>query len=195
VSTAEFLRDVVRDPLRMGSIVPSSSALARAMVDEAAIGPGAGVLELGAGSGAFTRELVERHPDAQIVAVELSADLAAGLAARFPAVEVLAASADDGARLAAALGGRRVDRVVSGLPWALWSEARQEAVLDTVLPLLAPDARLVTFHYLHSRALGRVRALRRLLRARFAVVGDSAPVWWNFPPAYVHVATGPVAAA
>jgi|GEM_PF-2890676 len=79
----------------------------------------------------------------------------------------------------------------SGLPWALWREQRQRFVLDLLLPHLAPGARLVTFHYLHSRMFGRVSAMRGALRERFHHVSDSRTVWANFPPAYVHIAEGP----
>lgn len=175
----------------MGAIAPSSANLARMMVSEARIEPGHVIVELGAGSGAFTRELVARHPDNPLVAFELSASLAAGLSREFPSARIVAGPVESFPTIAAELGVGRIDRVVSGLPWALWDEARQAGVLDSIVPYLAPGARLVTFHYLHSRAVGRVATTRRLLQQRFATVTNSPVVWANVPPAYVHIAQDP----
>jgi len=161
------------------------------MVDEAGVEPGHVVVELGAGNGSFTRELVARHPGNFLTAFELSAEMAEGLRRSFPGVQVAAAPVEDLPRLAPELGITRIDRIVSGLPWALWSESRQVAVLDALVPFLAPGARLVTFHYVHSRSLGRVVTTRRLLLERFERVRPSATVWANIPPAYVNIADGP----
>ena len=191
MSTLLFLRDVARNPARMGSVVPSSARLAQAMADCADIQPGHVVVELGAGTGAFTRELVERHPRNRLVVFEVSATLAGPLERSFPTVTVVARPAEALPEVMAELGLGRIDRVVSGLPWALWGAAQQARILDGLVPYLAPSARLVTFHDLHSRALGRVRTTRGLLVERFHDVSFSAPVWRNLPPALVHVAARP----
>ncbi|MBL9174548.1 MAG: hypothetical protein JNL10_13510 [Verrucomicrobiales bacterium] len=191
MSTLLFIRDVARNPVRMGAIAPSGRQLARAIVAAAQVAPGDVVIELGGGSGSFTRELVARHPENPLTVFELSADLAAGLRREFPSVRVVAAPVEDFPKVAPSLGISRVDRIISGLPWALWGEARQAAVLDALTPYLAPTARLVTFHYLHSRSLGRVSITQRLLRERFARVTHSAPVWANMPPAYLNIAESP----
>jgi phospholipid N-methyltransferase len=191
MSTFLFLRSAQRNPLRIGAIVPSSQALARAMVDLARIQDGQVVAELGAGTGAFTQEIVVRHPGSRLIAFEICPRLGADLAERFRGVKVVAAPVESLPHLAEGLGLKKIDRIVSGLPWALWPETRQAAVLGALMPFLTPDARLVTFHYLHSRWLGRVVTTRRVLRSRFSRVYHGRPVWRNFPPAYVHVAEGP----
>ena len=177
----------------MGAIAPSGRQLARAIVDAAQVAPGNVVIELGGGSGSFTRELVARHPENPLTVFELSADLAAGLRREFPSARVVAAPVEDFPKVAPSLGISRVDRIISGLPWALWGEARQAAVLDALTPYLAPSARFVTFHYLHSRSLGRVSITKRLLReamrgilpeetrTRIAKTGWNAPahIWFS----------------
>jgi phospholipid N-methyltransferase len=188
MSTVQFVRDVMSRPLEMGAILPSSQFLARAMVDAAEIQPRHRVLELGAGSGAFTREISDRHPSADLILVEPGASLAEGLRREFPRARVCAILAQDLGDVGLAPGS--IDRVVSGLPWALWSGEVQSQILDALVPLLAPHARLVTFHYLHSRALGRVASFRELLSTRFRRVTHTAPVWANMPPAYVRVTEG-----
>ncbi|MCW5556294.1 MAG: methyltransferase domain-containing protein [Verrucomicrobiae bacterium] len=189
--TLQFLRHFARHPTQIGAIAPSSRHLARAMVNEAGVEPGHVVVELGAGNGSFTRELVARHSGNFLTAFELSAEMAEGLRRTFPGVQVAAAPVEDLPRLAPELGITKIDRIVSGLPWALWSEARQVGVLDALAPFLAPGARLVTFHYIHSRSLGRVVTTRRLLQERFERVRHSPTVWANMPPAYVSIADAP----
>ncbi|MBX3747537.1 MAG: methyltransferase [Verrucomicrobiae bacterium] len=186
-----FLQSAIRKPWQMGSMLPSSRSLARAMVDLADIGEGHQVVELGAGNGSFTRELVERHPDLPLLAFELCPRLGADLARRFPSVRVVIDAAEHLPRRAPSLGLTRIDRVVSGLPWALWDEQRQAAVVATLIPFLSPEARLVTVHYLPSRWIGWVQTTRRVLERHFDRVYHGSPVWRNFPPAYVHVAERP----
>lgn len=191
MSTLLFLRDVARKPLQMGAIAPSSKQLAKAMVDQAQIEPGQVIVELGGGSGSFTREIVDRYPDNPLMVFELSAELAAALQQTFPYAHVIAGPAESFPDVAAQYGITHIDRIVSGLPWALWSPARQASILDGLVPHMAPGGRMVTFHYVHSRALGRVASMRRLLDERFEEVFNSPPVWANVPPAYIHIAQGP----
>ncbi len=55
-----FLRDFMKDPIRVGAISPSSSVLARAMINNIAIDPEDSVVELGPGTGAFTQQIREK---------------------------------------------------------------------------------------------------------------------------------------
>lgn len=191
MSTTLFWREVRARPLEMGAIVPSSGALARRIVACAGIRRGDVVAELGAGSGAFTSEIVARHPDNSLLVLEPSLPLAAHLASAHPRARVYSDGAEDLPEVVRSAGLTRVDRVISGLPWALWERARQERVLDAIVSVLSPDAVFVTFHYLHSDALGAVAPTRELLGARFEEVARSDVEWRNLPPAYVCIARRP----
>ncbi len=92
-----FFRSWLADPLRVASVTPSSRSLARLITRE--IGTcHAPVLELGPGTGVFTRELIERGlREEDLVLVENSPEFASVLRQRFPAATVLAI---DAARLA-----------------------------------------------------------------------------------------------
>lgn len=190
MSTLDFVRHAIRSPLQIGAVLPSGRLLARRIVDAVGIQPGDVVLELGPGTGAFTCELVSRFPRHRIIAVELGASMAEGLRRRFPQVEVVTGSAEDLSGILGRLGLRRVDRIVSGLPWALWDAGFQERLVSEVAACLSPAGRFVTFHYLHSVASGRVKPTRRLLQRHFLEVHFTRPVWANLPPALVHVADG-----
>lgn len=183
--TALFLREFARDPLRTAAVAPSSAALAAAMT--APVAPGAVVVELGPGTGAFTRALRGRSP-ARHLAVELNPRWAALLAQRHPDVEVAVADARALPALLAERGITRVDAVVSGLPWVAWADG---ALLPVVADALSPGGVLTQFAYSATRWAPPARRQLAGLRERFAEVSTTPVVWWNLPPAVVHRARTP----
>ena len=110
-----FLRAWTSDPLRVAAIAPSGPALAELITRE--ITPECGsVLELGPGTGVFTRALLARGVRAEdLTLVENSADFAELLRIRFPKARVLRMNA---ARLYRhhLFDDAPVGAVVSGLP-------------------------------------------------------------------------------
>jgi phosphatidylethanolamine/phosphatidyl-N-methylethanolamine N-methyltransferase len=102
------------DPLRVAAVAPSGAALARLITREAATVEGP-ILELGPGTGVFTRALVDRGVNpARLTLVELNESFATLLQHRFPDARVLHA---DAARIdpRALFPDVRVGAVVSGL--------------------------------------------------------------------------------
>jgi phospholipid N-methyltransferase len=77
------------------------------------------------------------------------------------------------------LGGRKVPRIVSGLPFQLLGEATGIRILEASRQSLAPGGRFVAFQY-GLRALPFFQAHFRRVR----VVG---PVWRNLPPAHLFL--------
>lgn len=194
--SVSFLREFVRDPMSVGAVAPSGAALAE--VATAAV-PRAGspvVVELGPGTGAFTRRIQERLPRAgRHIAVELNARFAGRLAVAHPAVDVVVADATDLRRVLAGRGLGRADVIVSGLPWAAFGEQAQGDILAEVVAVLPPDGVFTTFAYVHARWAPPAQRLLRSLRSRFDEVVVSRTVWANVPPALVYVCRRPVAPA
>lgn len=188
MSNLLFFREFTRNPKRIGSVMPSGNQLARRMVSAAAIRPEHAVVELGAGTGPVTRVLRTEHPDNDLLLIEPSSELAALLREHFPAVPVDERYAQDLPAICADWGHAKVDRIVSGLPWTMWSEHVIAAGLDAVIEVLAPGGRMVTFSYVHSQLLmPGARRFRRLLGDRFATVTRTEVQWLNVPPALVFV--------
>src|SRR4051812_19294517 len=97
-----FWRRYLERPLGIGAIAPSSRALARAMVEALAPAPGDTVVELGAGTGVFTRALLERGVAREkLVLVEFDEHFAKHLKQAFPGVEVIQGDARELPRLLA----------------------------------------------------------------------------------------------
>ena len=172
-SGAAFARAFVCSPRMVGAVCPSGRALAEALAERVPEGDGL-VVELGAGTGAITRVLLERGISLdRLVAVEKSDALARVLRRRFPELTVIRG---DASLLATLLPRKRVDCVVSSLPLVSLPFEERAAVLAAVKTVLRDDGRFIQFSYFrregYMKAAGFARIeVRRVLR--------------NFPPAWV----------
>lgn len=184
---AEFLGAFVRAPIATGAIAPSSQALAERMVEGLGLGGARTVVEAGPGTGAFTGAILAAcAPDALVVAVELNADFAARLTRRYPQVHVVHDSVERLPALLRGLGRPHADVVVCGLPWAILDASRQRRLLAGIAGGLKEGGLFATFGYLHCAALPGTHRFRSLLDQDFVLVGASAVVWQNLPPAIVY---------
>jgi len=187
-----FFVEFLRDPMTIGAVLPSGSALADVAT---AVVPRTGapvVLELGPGTGAFTQAIQQRLTGSgRHIAVELNPRFAERLTALHPGVDV---AIGDAARLRDVLSTRgieQVDVVVSGLPWAAFDHHSQQSILSEVVAAMHPDAVFTTFAYVHARWAPPAKRLVRSLRSRFEEVVVSRTVWANVPPALVYVCRRP----
>lgn len=191
--TGRFLREFVRDPLHTASVTPSSRALAAAMTQALPVTGEPVVVELGPGTGAFTRAIQERTGGrARHVAVELNAGWADLLTQRHPEVDVVRADARELPRLLADRGIGSVDAVVSGLPWVAYAPGPDGRGLHAlIVEALAPTGVFTQFGYSWTRWMPPARRQLADLRAHFAEVATSRTVWRNVPSAVVYTARQP----
>ncbi len=187
-NAALFLRQFVRSPRTVGAVLPSSAALARAMLAPIDFAAGRTIVEFGPGTGAFTRAIAARlAPGSRYLGIELNAQFARELAKAFPDLSFVHGSVADLRPILAARGIASVDAVVCGLPWATLPTSLQQTVFAAMDHVLAPGAVFVTFGYLQSLILPAAWALRRQLRLNFAEVKRSPVVWGNVPPAFAYI--------
>lgn len=191
MSALVFLREFVRDPVCLGAVAPSGPSLARLTVEAAGIEPGHVVVELGAGTGPMTAEVVRSHADNPFVCLEPKPALAQALRERFPQVRVEEKYLQDLPAILEDWGHPKVDRFVSSLPWAIWDDALQGECFDAILSTIQPDGRMVTFQYVHSQVLPAAQKFRKTLEGRFESVSKTRVAWANLPPAFVFVCDGP----
>ncbi|MGL4290863.1 MAG: class I SAM-dependent methyltransferase [Phreatobacter sp.] len=177
---ARFLRNWLKNPLRMGAVTPSGPVLARRMagyVDPAGTGP---VIELGPGTGPVTAALVERGVNpARLVLVEYSAEFCRLLRERFPQATVVHGDAYALGRTLAGKLSAPADAVVSGLPLVTRPEPVRLKLLNDAFGLMKPSAPFIQFTY-------AVVSPVPLKGADFAAE-PSDRVWRNIPPARVWV--------
>ena len=167
------------NPQGIGAIVPSSARLARAITQH--VTPQTGpVIELGAGTGVFTRALLKRGIEpADLALIEMDTRFATHLAREFPQAEV---HAIDASKLAAhvVFEGERAGSAICGLPLLNLPLRTRVGILRGTFAHLRPGGAFYFFTYGLHCPLPR-RVLDRLgLRARKIDV-----VMANVPPAHV----------
>ena len=141
-----FLREWASDPLRVAAVAPSSPALARLITSEidASTAP---VIELGPGTGVFTRALIANGVrERDLALIELGERFAADLRQAFPTAKTLNTSA---AALAnrAIFGERAAGAIISGLGLLSMPKHVVAAILSGVERNLRPGASFYQFTY------------------------------------------------
>lgn len=180
IETVSFLRAAITGFRRMGAVLPSSPQLAKAMVDAIPpLEPAGVIVELGPGTGVFTRALHERYPAHRIVAVEFNHGLAERLQHRMPGVTVISGCASCLSDHLDELGvcAERVGVVVSGLPLLSLPRELGDRIFAGIAGALVPGRRYVQFTY-------SKRAWRRRSPPGFQL-DRPRQVWLNLPPASV----------
>jgi phospholipid N-methyltransferase len=171
-----FFRAFLAHPRQVGAVLPTSRAAVRDMLDLADVPAADLVVELGAGTGVQTGEILARlGPDARLVSVEIDKDLARLLEERFddPRLQVVCDSAED---LDVHLGGKRADVVVSALPYTSMPPPLRTRVLDSLPAVVAPGGTVLVIQY-SPLMLGELRRRFPSVRQRISP--------WNVPPAFL----------
>lgn len=175
-----FFRSWTCDPLRVGAIAPSGPALAAAMTAEISASS-APVIELGPGTGVFTRALLARGvEETDITLIESGSDFVRLLQGRFPRACVLQM---DAARLnsRAVFGKEAAGAIISGLPLLSMSSRKIMAILAGSFDCLRAGGAFYQFTY-GTRCPVR-RPLLDRLGLRATRVGHAI---LNVPPATVY---------
>lgn len=142
----QFVKALLSNPAAIGAVAPSSPALAAAIT--ASIPPDAGkVLELGCGTGVFTREMLRKGVDpARLVLVEQDASMSSSLRTQFPQAAVLQVSAQELSRKNhPELDG--IDATICGLPLRNMSQTHHHRLLTAVFEAMSLGGTMELFTY------------------------------------------------
>ena len=184
-----FLGAFLREPITVGSVWPSSPALAELILDKCDVPSRRLVAELGPGTGAFTGPILERISNpSRFLAVEISTHNVRELRRRFPGLELYRGSAAALPTYVRRPGepNAKADCIISGLAWGNMRPETQATILNAIVCSLAPNGVFTTFAYAHARWFPTSRRFRRRLLATFARVETTPVLWRNLPPAYVY---------
>jgi len=182
-----FFRQWLKNPLRMAAFSPSGRQLARQMVAELPTGARR-VVELGGGTGVFTRAMIQHGiAPRDLLVLELNDELYAHLREAFPDAHVVHGNASELKNLAEHDGYLRdglADAAISGLGLLSMARATQKSILESTFNVLKPSGRLIQFTYGPSSPVPR-----ELLTELGLQVRRGGFAWWNVPPASVYVYT------
>lgn len=188
-SLPPFVSAAVRNPKSVGAAAPSSRALAARMasaVPDTVTTPT--VVEIGAGTGAFTRVARERVAGGgRYIAIERDERMAGHLERGNPGVEVVNGDASELGEILAGCGVTSVDAVLCGLPWSLFPVEMQRRILGEIATAMAPHAVFTTFAYVHAARIPGSKRFRAEVEAVFEDVEAQSPVWRNLPPAMTYL--------
>lgn len=123
----------------IASFSPSQGPLCRAMASDIDYDTARCIVELGAGTGPVTAELLKRvKPHTRLIVCELDPDFCVRLRQRFPTAEVVEGDATKLADLLAERGITSVDHVISGLPLPSFPAGLRDAVIAASAKVLTP---------------------------------------------------------
>lgn len=167
----------------IASFAPSSRSMARAILRDISFESSRCIVELGAGTGPITAELLGRAgKNCRCLIIELDHDLCRHLRKRFPKADIVEADASELDALLDERGIKKVDHILSGLPLPSIPEEIRERILDVSARRLSPEG---SFRQLTIMPWIYYRMYRRYFQdVRFRFV----PI--NLPPGGVYVCKG-----
>jgi phosphatidylethanolamine/phosphatidyl-N-methylethanolamine N-methyltransferase len=176
-----FLKQYLRKPLGTGAITPSSKKLAQLMVANLDMEPEDVVVELGPGTGVFTREILANGvAPRKLVLIEFNADFARYLRQEFPKVRVVEGDAGDLPKLLRDIGEGQVSRIVSGIPLRSLKPVERKRITEAIGKTLLPGGVAVQFSYLKNSPFPKVTASESGLTGKCVDIA-----FGNVPPAFV----------
>lgn len=178
--TLGFFRAWLKSPLRVASVAPSGRALADLMTRELDEDTGP-VIELGPGTGSFTRAILARGVrQHELALIEFGDDFADLLRQRYPRARTLCMDAAELRRIDL-FEGKLAGAIVSGLPLLSMSPRKVIGILNGAFAKLKADGAFYQFTYgprcpVDGRVLDRLGLRAERIGGTFA----------NLPPAAVY---------
>ena len=180
---ALFLRRWLANPLQMGSIVPSSPALCRRVVQQVRRTDDEWVIELGAGTGVVSRALLAGGlPPERISVVEIVPSMATHLRRALPGVEVIEGDARALPSLIPPARHGQVGTIICGIPLVLLSVTEQQRFIDAMLAV-APGRGFLHYSYCVTSPLPAAKHGLRAKREAWTPLNVPPASVWRYTPA------------
>jgi phospholipid N-methyltransferase len=179
---ALFLRSFLAHPRQVGAVLPTSGRAVADMLGMADLSSARLVVELGAGTGSHTTQLLDRLAgDARFLSFEIAPAMASSVRSRVqdPRLTVLTESAE---HLSGQLAGKRPDVIVSALPFTSLPHGLGRTILERAAASLAPGGTLLVLQYSPFIASDLDRLFAGV-RRRICLL--------NVPPAFLYACTDP----
>ncbi|CAN5313775.1 methyltransferase domain-containing protein [soil metagenome] len=181
----QFLQAFLKNPLKVGAIAPSSPELAAQMLKGIEPDSSNIVLELGVGTGAITKFLVDILPSRDsYLGLELDLHLVTTLNKNYPDMNIVCGNAAEAYSIHSRSGLGKVRYVVCCLPFVSLPKDISEMVLIEIEKFMDEGCELRIFQYAHGYFLPPAIKLRESLKTRYGISRRSPLILKNVPPAF-----------
>lgn len=174
---ALFLNKFFTEPLMIGSITPSSSFLAKKMLESLPWEELDVIVELGAGTGIFTDYIARyKKPSCRVLVIEQDAQMREALRRRHPDF-FYGSRAERTHWFLEKYNLPPADCIISGLPFANFSDMLRADILLSIDQSLKTNGQLVAFQYSLQ--------MKSLFKKHFPQVSVGFELL-NLPPAFIY---------
>ncbi|HEY4496249.1 MAG TPA: methyltransferase domain-containing protein [Candidatus Paceibacterota bacterium] len=173
-----FIKNSIKNFYRVGAVVPSSRFLAKKMALAASANGAKTIIELGAGTGAITKELLKILPaQGRLNVLEINPDFISFLEKKIKDPRLVCYN-QNAEFLPKIFGKNSADTIVSGLPFGNFGRHQTEKIIVAVIECLKPNGFFVQFQYsLKSR-----RMFKKFFR-QIDISFEPRNIW----PAFIYI--------
>jgi phospholipid N-methyltransferase len=182
----QFLQAFLKNPLAVGAVTPSSPELALKMIEGILPNENNIVLELGVGTGSFTKAIREIVPDENsYLGLEISRDFVKALRGEFPEMKFVCGNAVKATALHRKSKLGKVGFIISGIPFVTLPNEVGDEILNEISRFMDEGNCLFrTFQYAHGYYFPSAIKLREFMNSRYGKAEKSPLIVKNVPPAY-----------
>ena len=173
----QFLRGFLKNPVMVGSIIPSSRVLVDKMLDPVDWPNTRVFVEYGPGVGTFTRPILDRlGPDATLVTIDTNQDFTRFLKESIddPRLVPVTGSAAEVEKILAERGLGSADYVLSGLPFSTLPPGVGNAIAEATANVIRPGGAFLVYQF-SPKVLNFIKPYFERIDRGFE--------WINVPPA------------
>ena len=173
----QFLRGFLKNPVMVGSVIPSSRVLIEKMLGPVDWSATKVFVEYGPGVGTFTRPILDKlGPDAKLVAIDTNAEFTEFLRESINDERLVAVtgSAADVERILSDRGLDAADFVLSGLPFSTLPPGIGEQIAEATARVIRPGGAFLVYQF-SPKVLNFIKPWFERIDRGFE--------WINVPPA------------
>ncbi len=181
----QFLQAFLKNPLHVGAITPSSPDLALQMIEDIQPSEQNIVVELGVGTGSFTKPISQIvSDDKSYLGVEISRDFVKALKKDYPSLRFVCGNATKLQKLHEKSRLGKVGYIISGIPFVTLPNEVGDEILAEISKFMEQGCMFRTFQYAHGYYFPSAVKLRKFMRAHYGRAKKSPLIVKNVPPAY-----------
>lgn len=170
-----------------GTIFPCSKTSAKYALKQINLKNANSIAELGCGTGVFTKEIIKQKPkQTKFFAIEINKELANQTRKKIPNATIYTDSAQNLDKYLELNNIKKLDIIISTLPWAIFEKELQEKILNQISKNLKENGEFITIAYLLGNKLKKGKNFLELLKQNFKTIKKTKPVLKNIPPAFFY---------